>query len=260
MDRNAYIMWTGNSSQGLCDMGVMTRKEDLAGAGGRGGLKVLLVLAHPERHSFSGAMADAAVETLTSLGHQVMASDLYRMGFDPASDRRNFKGVKEPGYYKQQVEEDHATETDGFSPEVAAEIAKLEAADLLIFQFPLWWFGLPAILKGWVDKVFAFNRVYGRGRFYDNGKFRGRRALLSLTTGGSGQTAYQPDGFNGDINGILRPIQRGMLQFLGYDVLKPQIVHGPAQASEEERAAFLAAWRGRLTRIAEEEAIAVGRY
>ncbi len=44
---------------------------------------------------------------------------------------------------------------DGFTAELKAEMDKLEKADLLIFQFPLWWFGLPAILKGWVDRVFA---------------------------------------------------------------------------------------------------------
>jgi NAD(P)H dehydrogenase (quinone) len=241
-------------------MDTLTRRDDPTAAESGSPLKVLLVLAHPERGSFSGAMTDAAIETLTALGHQVTVSDLYRMGFDPVSDRRNFAEAKEPDYYKQQVEEDHATETDSFAPDVAAEIAKLEAADLLIFQFPLWWFGLPAILKGWVDKVFAFNRVYGRGRFYEKGLYRGKRALLSLTTGGSGEAAYQPDGFNGDINGILRPIQRGMLQFLGYDVLKPQIVHGPAQSSDEERKARLAEWRARLTKIVEEEPIVVGRY
>lgn len=241
-------------------MDAVTPKKDLVGAEGRGPLNVLLVLAHPERRSFSGAMTDAAIETLTALGHQVMVSDLYRMSFDPVSDRRNFAQAKDPEYYKQQVEEDHATETNGFSPDITAEIAKLEAADLLIFQFPLWWFGLPAILKGWVDKVFAFNRVYGHGRFYEKGKFRGKRALLSLTTGGSGGGAYQPDGFNGDINGVLRPIQRGMFQFLGYDVLKPQIVYGPAQMTQEQRIGALAAWRERLRKIAQEEAIEVGRY
>ena len=226
----------------------------------RTSLKVLIVLAHPERRSFNGAMADAAAETLRELGHQVEISDLYRIGFDPVSDRRNFTGIKNSDYYKQQVEEDHATETQGFTPDVEAEIAKMEAADLMIWQFPLWWFSVPGILKGWVDKVFAFNRVYGRGRYYDKGVFRGRRALLSLTTGGSGEAAYQPDGFNGDINGILRPIQRGMLQFLGYDVLKPQIVHGPAQSTEEERKARLAEWRERLAKVVEEEPIVVGRY
>lgn len=222
--------------------------------------RALVVLAHPERRSFNGAMADAAVETLREQGYDVAVSDLYRMGFDPVSDRRNFATVKNAHYFKQQVEEDYATDARGFAPDVEAEIAKLEAADLMIWQFPLWWFSVPGVLKGWVDKVFAFNRIYGRGRFYDKGQFRGKRALLSLTTGGSGEDAYQPGGFNGDINGILRPIQRGMLEFVGFDVLKPQIVWGPAQITEEERKAALTTWRERLTRIAQEEPIAVGQY
>ncbi len=259
MTANPYIIPDANANRGA-PMNIQTRNEEAGRAGREGALNVLLVLAHPERRSFSGAMADAAVEALTALGHKVTVSDLYRMGFDPVSGRRNFTRAKDPDYYKQQVEEDHATETGGFAPDLAAEMAKLEAADLLIFQFPLWWFGLPAILKGWVDRVFAFNRIYGRGRIYEKGKFRGRRALLSLTTGGSGETAYRPDGFNGDINGVLRPIQRGMLQFLGYDVLRPQIVYGPAQMTQEQRAAALAAWRERLRQIAQEEAIEVGRY
>ena len=223
-------------------------------------LKALVVLAHPERRSFNGAMADAAVETLREQGHDVTFSDLYRMGFDPVSDRRNFATVQDADYFKQQVEEDHATETGGFALDVETEIAKLEAADLMIWQFPLWWFSVPGILKGWVDKVFAFNRIYGRGHFYDKGILRGKRALLSLTTGGSGEDAYQSGGFNGDINGILRPIQRGMLEFVGFDVLKPQIVYGPAQIVEEQRRAHLAAWRERLKRIAQEEPIVVGQY
>ena len=58
-------------------------------------LKALVVLAHPERRSFNGAMADVAVETLRGLGHQVAFSDLYRIGFDPVSDRRNFREREE---------------------------------------------------------------------------------------------------------------------------------------------------------------------
>ena len=241
-------------------MDSISQQDAPAANTGRVRPKALVILAHPERHSFNGAMADAAVETLQERGYDVAFSDLYRMGFDPVSDRRNFVGVKNPDYFKQQVEEDHATETNGFAPDVEAEIAKLEAADLMIWQFPLWWFSVPGVLKGWVDKVFVFNRIYGRGHFYDKGLFRGKRALLSLTTGGSGEAAYLPGGFNGDINGVLRPIQRGMLEFVGFDVLKPQIVHGPAQATDEQRKAHLEAWRERLQQIAQEEPIAVGQY
>jgi len=127
----------------------------------------------------------------------------------------------------------HATETNRFSEEVESEIMKVEWCDLMIWQFPLWWFGLPAILKGWVDRVFAMGSTYGGGRIYDNGVFRGKRALLSLTTGGQ-EGAYRKGAFNGDIAATLRPIQRGMLQFVDFDVLEPQIVYGPARLADEQ--------------------------
>ena len=222
-------------------------------------MNVLLVLAHPERRSFNGAMFDVAQTTLENAGHTVVTSDLYRMGFDPVSSRHNFTSVHNPDYLKLQAEEQLASETDGFADEVEAEIAKVEAADLMIWQFPLWWFGLPAILKGWVDRVFAMGRAYGNGNIYETGKFKGKRALLSLTTGGPAD-AYLENGFNGDLNAILRPIQRGILNFTGFSVLQPQLVHGPVRVDDAQRHAWLAQWAQRLREIESEKAIVVGRY
>lgn len=222
-------------------------------------MNVLLVLAHPERRSFNGAMFDVAQTTLENAGHTVVTSDLYRMGFDPVSSRHNFTSVHNPDYLKLQAEEQLASETDGFADEVEAEIAKVEAADLMIWQFPLWWFGLPAILKGWVDRVFAMGRAYGNGHIYETGKFKGKRALLSLTTGGPAD-AYLENGFNGDLNAILRPIQRGILNFTGFSVLQPQLVHGPVRVDDAQRQAWLAQWAQRLREIESEMAIVVGRY
>ncbi|MGB8260830.1 MAG: NAD(P)H-dependent oxidoreductase [Terracidiphilus sp.] len=222
-------------------------------------MNVLIVFAHPERKSFNGALFDTAVDTLQAAGHTVVTSDLYAMHFDPSSSRANFTACKDPDYFKPQVEELHATGTGGFSPELEAEIRKLEAADLVIFQFPLWWFGLPAILKGWVDRVFAMGRAYGGGRVYESGVFRGKRALLSLTTGGP-EAAYMPGGFNGDLRGILRPIHRGVFEFCGFSVLAPAVFYGPVRAEEAERAKWLAAWAARLRQIEQESPIEVGHY
>jgi len=222
-------------------------------------MNVFVVLAHPEPQSFNAAMFHTAVQTLRDAGHVVATSDLYALGFDPVSSRLNFTTTKDPGYLKLQLEEMHATEHDGFAADLEAEMAKLEACDLMIWQFPLWWFGLPGILKGWVDRVFAMGRMYGGGRIYDSGVFRGKRAVLSLTTGGP-REAYTPDGFNGDIDGILRPIQRGVLEFVGFDVLAPQITYGPIRLEQAERAARLADWADRLQSIGAESPIAVGRY
>ena len=222
-------------------------------------MNVLIVFAHPEPKSFNGALFQTAIQTLRATSHTVVTSDLYRMGFDPVSSRRNFSTVKDPDYLKLQTEEMHASEVGGFSPEVEAEIEKIEAADLMIWQFPLWWFGLPGILKGWVDRVFAMGRTYGMGHIYETGVFRGKRALLSLTTGGP-QESYTADGFNGDLQAVLRPIHRGMLEFTGFEVLAPQIHYGPVRADAAQREAWLAAWAQRLRAIEKEQPMAVGRY
>ena len=222
-------------------------------------MNVLIVHAHPEPQSFNAAMTRAAAAALAAAGHAVVVSDLYAMGFDPVSSRANFASVHDPAFLKLQLEERHATDVGGFAPEIEAELRKLEAADLLILQFPLWWFGLPAILKGWVDRVFAMGRIYGGGMIYESGRFRGRRALLSLTTG-AGPEAYVKDGFNGDLSAILRPIHRGVLQFVGFDVLAPQVVHAPVRLADAERDEALTAWAVRLATIDAEAPIAVGRY
>jgi NAD(P)H dehydrogenase (quinone) len=222
-------------------------------------MNVFIVVAHPEPQSFSGALAAVAVHALETSGHTVVVSDLYRMNFNPVSDRRNFLTVANPDTLKLQIEEMFATQHDGFAPDIEAEIRKIEACDLLILQFPLWWFGLPAILKGWVDRVLAMGRTYGDGHFYETGKFHGKRALLSLTTGGPA-AAYRSGGFNGDIDAILRPIHRGVLQFVGFDVLAPQVHYGPVRVDAATRQAWLADWERRLIGIGQETPIEVGPY
>jgi NAD(P)H dehydrogenase (quinone) len=115
---------------------------------------------------------------------------------------------------------------------------------VLIFQFPLWWFGLPGILKGWVVRVFARGIVYGGGRWYDNGALGGRRAMLSLTTGGP-RSIYSPTGLSGDSDTLLYPINHGIFRFVGFDVLPPFVAWGPARVGEERRRAYLDAYRAR---------------
>jgi len=233
-------------------------------------MKVFIVHAHHEPKSFNGALTSTAQRVLTSNGHEVKVSDLYAMKFNPVSDRRNFTSVKNPDYLKQQMEEMYASEVNGFAPDIKGEIEKVEWCDLMIWQFPLWWFSVPAILKGWVDRVFAMGLAYGQGRAYEKGVFRGKRALLSITTGGSGEAFAEKGnppqispgghGFHGDIHGILRPIQRGILRFTGFDVLRPHIVYGPVRLTDEQRRQHLDAYAIRLRNIAHESPIEVGLY
>lgn len=73
-------------------------------------MKVFIIHAHAEPKSCNGALFQTARDTLRAAGHAVVTSDLYAMKFAPVSDRRNFTTVKNPDFFKQQIEEMHATE------------------------------------------------------------------------------------------------------------------------------------------------------
>lgn len=222
-------------------------------------MNILIVYAHPEPKSMNGAMFNTAIETLRSAGHQVKTSDLYDMEFDAASDRSNFSSTHNHHFFKQQLEELHATSVNGFAPNIAAEQEKVAWCDLMIWQFPLWWFSVPAIMKGWVDRVFAMGRTYGQGNTYETGIFRGKKAMLSLTTGG-GKEDYSDGGLNGDIDNMLKPLHRGIFQFTGFSVLSPHVVYSAARRTPEDRSKELSNWTSRLHTIFEETPINITSY
>lgn len=209
-------------------------------------MHVLIVYAHPEPASFNGAMKDLAVATLAPAGHSVEVSDLYAMNFQPVVGAGDFTGERsKPDFLSIAREQTHAAETGTLAPDIVAEQDKVRRADLVIFQFPVWWFGMPAILKGWADRVFARGFAYHAGRKYDTGLFRGKRALVATTTGTSEDT-YAPDGIDGDILTVLWPIHNGLLRYTGFEVLRPFVAFMPGRLTPEGRADQLAAYRLRL--------------
>src|ERR1043165_951970 len=208
-------------------------------------MRVLIVHAHPEPASFNAAMTRTAARELRAAGHEVQISDLYPMHFDPVSDRRNFRTVADTTQYSQQTEERFASDHHGFADELAVDHAKLAWSTALIFQFPLWWIGMPAIMKGWIDRVFAIGQTYGGGRWFDRGMMTGRRALCSLTVGGSAD-AYSERGVYGDLSSLLAPILHGTLAFVGFTVVEPFVVYAPGPLDPAARAAELARYARRV--------------
>ncbi len=211
-------------------------------------MNVFIVHAHHEPRSFNAALTQRARDVLGGLGHDVVVSDLYAMSFDPVSDRRNFTTTKNPEFLKQQAEEGYASERDGFAADIRGEMEKLERCDAVIFQFPLWWFGLPGILKGWVDRVFAAGRIYGGGKWYEKGAFAGKRALVSMTTGGP-EAMFDGWGLNPSLESVLGPIQHGIFWFTGFEPLPPFIAWAVSRASEPRRAEYLDAYAERMRRL-----------
>jgi putative NADPH-quinone reductase len=119
-------------------------------------VNVLIVYAHPEPKSFNGAMRDLAVQTLAGAGHEVVVSDLYAMGFNPVAGPGDMSGERnDPDFFSLQREQTAAYEAGRLSADIDVEIEKLKRADFVLFQFPIWWFGMPAILKGYIDRVWV---------------------------------------------------------------------------------------------------------
>lgn len=222
-------------------------------------MNVLIVQSHPEPTSYNAQLTVAAQHALSSSGNEVVVSDLYADSFDPVEAGRHYRHRIDASAFVPLAEQRHASDTNTLPRDVVAEITKLEAADLVIFQFPLWWHGPPAILKGWFDRVFVSGKIYRSRMRYDTGYFKGKRAILSVTTGAP-ETAFGPGARGGDMNTMLWPIQYS-LHYLGFSVLKPQCHfevsgHGYDYSDERETTRQLQRnidnWSSRLAHIGDE--------
>jgi len=164
--------------------------------GGKFTMNILAVLAHPNRTSFTGALLDEFVTAAESAGHRIDMLDLYAEGFDPRynlADVEVYAGTAEP------------------SDDVAAQQKRILAADAMALFFPVWWWSMQAILKGWVDRVFTSGFAFT----YENGKSVGllthKKAAL-FCPAASDQGLYRRYGYHGAFQ---RQIDAGIFGYCG---------------------------------------------
>lgn len=228
-------------------------------------MKTLIVYAHPEPGSLNGSLKDLAVSTLEAAGHEVRVSDLHAMNWKAAVDAADY-GEHATNPLRTVASSGRAYDAGALTPDVAAEQEKLLWADTVVFQFPMWWYTMPAILKGWVDRVFTFHFAYGvgvhdetrYGERFGEGTLRGRRAILSVTIGGP-EPHYTDRGINGPIEDLLFPIHHGILYYPGLEVLPPFVVYRADKITDGDFADAAKAWRERLLSLETTEPIAFRR-
>ncbi|PIO30333.1 hypothetical protein AB205_0181400, partial [Aquarana catesbeiana] len=166
-------------------------------------------------------MKEAAVSALKKKGWKVIESDLYALKFNPVSSRDDITGTpKDPKHFKYGAETAAAFKEGRLAKDIIEEQKKIEKADLIIFQFPLYWFGMPAIMKGWFERVFLLGFAYSFQTMYSEG-----------------------------------PFKNGILNFCGFKVLEPQISYGVAHVPQEARVEILKSWEKRLETIWDEKPI-----
>ncbi|MRX74033.1 flavodoxin family protein [Bacillus lacus] len=130
-------------------------------------MNILIVYAHPNKKSFNAALKEAVIEQLKELDYDVRVRDLYEIQFDPVLKEDNYTE-----FYQTNAPED-----------ILYEQKEISWADVLIYIFPTWWTGMPAIMKGYFDKVFTNGFAF---RFTEKGAvglLDGKRALIFQTTG-----------------------------------------------------------------------------
>lgn len=207
-------------------------------------MNVHIVYAHHEPSSFTAALKNTSLLVLEQAGHTITVSDLYGQGFQPLAEKVDFVTTS-PDHFNYMVEQKRAAANNqSFSPDISGEIQKVVDAELIIFHFPLWWQGVPAMLKGWFDRVLVKGVAYNdHGEIYDHGLFRGKKALVVTTTADPPEF-YKKDGqHRATVEEMLFPVLYGTLAQCGMDVLQPYVVYDILSKNDQERTAIIEMFR-----------------
>lgn len=182
-------------------------------------MHVLTVLSHPDPASFSHAIASRFMDGALEAGHTTELADLHAEGFDPRwsmPDLAQFDDLPMPD-------------------DVLAEQARIERCDALAMIFPLFWWGMPAMLKGWIDRVFSWGWAYDQVDDPDVSLLRSRIGVM-LVPAGASPRSMAPHGYDTALDAIWRV---GTMGYLGLTDRRIHILHG-ATGSEDRREGLLA--------------------
>lgn len=182
-------------------------------------MKVLVVISHPSSSSFNHGILKRITKGLNNSGHEVRIKDLYKENFNPVLSAEDLAQIQKGSIPKH----------------IAEEQKQLLWADSLVFIYPLWWFGRPAMLKGWFDIVFTNGLAFEYSESGVKGLLNHKRALIIITAGGSKNYFEE----NNALQLIHRPITDGTLAFCGIDDITHRIYYDIANVSDEKRADIL---------------------
>ncbi len=182
-------------------------------------MKYLIVYAHPDPESFNHAILGAVEKRLKDKGRRYDVRDLYALGFDPVLVR----GELAPGASKDVAKD------------AEREREYVAGADALIFIYPIWWFAMPAIMKGYVDRVFSegFAFAFEGGRL--KGLLGGKRAFIINTTGSS-RAILDRMGYE---DAMRKTTDRGIFEFCGMEVVRHSYLCAVHEADEAARRVML---------------------
>lgn len=159
-------------------------------------MKHLIIYCHPNPDSFNNAIVDAFIGSLKTEGHEVVVRDLYAMRFDPVLKASDFEALREGN-----------TPTD-----IKTEQEHVKWADAFTMVYPIWWTGLPALIKGYIDRVFSYGFAYAYGENGDINKLLSGKKGLIINTHGTPSEIYSRTGM---YDGLKMTSDTGIYEFCG---------------------------------------------
>lgn len=193
-------------------------------------MNILAVYAHPSPKSFNRAILNAVVEEAKHKGHEITVRDLYGERFQPVLTNDDFVA-----FSRGEIPDD-----------VKAEQDALRRADVVIIIHPIWWFGLPAIIKGWIDRVFSYGFAYSHDSKGVKPLLAGKKAVIINTAGGAEAPGYDDTGYK---DAMVRLTDMGIYKFVGFEVILRRMFFQVPTAGDEARRGMLDLVRSDLRKI-----------
>lgn len=187
-------------------------------------MKYLVIYTHPNPKSFCRALKEAIVEELRKADREVSIRDLYAMKFDPLLKEADFDAIR------------NGPEL----PDVKAEQDAIRAADMLVLVYPLWWAGMPAMLKGYIDRVFSEGFAYKITGNDIMGLLKNKKVLL-VTTTGAPQEMYEESGM---FKSMGQTIDDGIFRFCGMEIIAHKYLNAVPYVTDDDRKKMLEDLRG----------------
>jgi NAD(P)H dehydrogenase (quinone) len=212
-------------------------------------MNILSIYCHDNPKSLTASLKNIAVGELERQGHKVLETDLYASAFNPVASKLDFSYLS-GGHFNYLLEQKN-TSANGhlFSPDIMGEIEKVASSDIIIIHMPIWWFGPPAILKGWFDRIFAMGVTWDAGKIFSNGLLRGKSVLITAVSGFP-EEFYKKDGpLKTTMNEVLYPIQNGIFSFCGFDVVEPFVAYNSLGISSADYERIIKDYHFKITHL-----------
>lgn len=188
-------------------------------------MRHLIIYAHPNENSLNHNLLNTVIETLQSHNEEIIVRDLYKIGFDPVFSLEDMQGQ-----FQGKLSDDVKTEQEHIS-----------WAEQITFIYPIWWTGLPAIMKGYIDRVFSYGFAYRYDQGIQKGLLKGKKTVI-INTHGKSHEEYEKTGMD---KALTLTSDNGIFIYSGLEIIRHLFFDKADKASPEN----LEIWKDQIRNL-----------